>query len=187
MILADMRRSGGWWTRTRGLPPAVHRSWAASLGRLPGREVRVLAWAQTGSGFAVGSRSALSFPAPDGWSHLGWHEIARGGWDAGPQRLHWTTVGGVEDSLELQRPGRLPELFRERVAASIVLERFVPLDGRRGVLVTGRRDLSATDRPIVWQATLGPGLSWSTPGVGAAADAALLRLKIEYDTGEEGW
>lgn len=97
-------------------------------------------------------------------------------------QLSWRRYDGGRGSLELGEPGRLPELFRERVAASIVVEKFVALAGQRGVTITARRDLGA-DAAISWHASLSPGLTWDTEGVREAAAAAETELRAEYDLG----
>ena len=72
--------------------------------------------------------------------------------------------------MQLTEPGRMPELFRERIAATIALERFVPLAGERGVTITARRNLDDAGS-ISWHSTLTRGLTWQTEGVREAADA----------------
>ncbi len=178
-----MGKTGKWWSKTRGLPKSAYDSWAAALGAQPGRQVRILAWARAKDGYGVGSPSALSYGDEPGWTHIGWHQIEQGGWDTDTSRLAWTLYGGRRGSIELSEPGRLPELFRERVAASIVLEKFVPILGNRGVTISGRRDLSHGDVPITWNSTLGRGLTWQTEGVKAAADEAVAAVRTEYDMG----
>lgn len=172
-----------WWTKTRGLPQEVYESWASALRAQPGRQVRVLAWAKTLDGYCVGSPSALSFGDGTGWSHIGWHQIETGGWDADTGRLSWSLYGGDRDFMELSEVGRLPELFRERVSASIVLEKFIPIHNRRGVLISGRRDLADPDAPITWHSTLRGGLTWETEGVKAATDRAIVQVRTEYGGG----
>jgi hypothetical protein len=138
------------------------------------------------TGVAIASPSVLSYPveADDApWVHLGWHEIERGGWDAESSRLGWVRYGGERGQIELVQPGRLPEVFRERVAASIVLEKSVPILGARQVLIVARRDLAEADRPLSWQATLGRGLSWQGEGVRQAVDDAIAQVRTEYDMG----
>ena len=53
-----------------------------------------------------------------------------------------------EHAFAIDEPGRLLELVRERVTASVVLQRHVPVDGRRGVRVIARR-APAADRPTL--------------------------------------
>ena len=150
-----------------------------------------MAWATTPDGFAIGLPGALSIGSESVesgpvWTHLGWHRIEHGGWDVATRRLSWRTyVGegggaGERGGVELTAPGRLPELFRERVAASIVLERFVPLTGDRGVVITARRDL-ADGTEIDWHTTLTRGLTWVTPGVRETVDSLVAELRTEYD------
>ena len=183
-----MVKRSRWWSRSRGLPHDTYAAWAASLAADPGRQVRILAWARLTAasspvGFCVGSPSVLSFGRETSWTHVGWHRIEVGGWDQETGRLSWTLYGGERGAVELGEPGRLPELFRERVAASIVLEKFVPIIGNRGVLISGRRDLGSFDAPITWNSTLTSGLSWQTDGVQAAADEAVAMVRTEYDMG----
>jgi hypothetical protein len=142
----------------------------------------MLAWAPTSNGFGIGSPGALSYGGGGDWTHLGWHQIERGGWDEDGRRLRWQRYDGARGSLDLTVPGRLPELFRERVAASIALEKFVPLTGERGVTITARRNLS-DGRAIEWHATLTRGLTWQTSGVREAVDEVMAEVRTEYDFG----
>jgi hypothetical protein len=171
-----------WWSRSRGLPAAAYASWIESL---PPGPTRILAWARTGDGFCIGSPSRLSLSEGDQWRHVGWHEIERGGWDAESGVLTWTELAapgekGVPGSVALTEPGRLPELFRERVSATIAVEKFVALTGSRGVVITARRDLGA-DGGISWHSALTRGLTWETEGVRGAVDRAMAELRLEYD------
>ena len=172
-------RTSRWWSRTRGLPPPAYAAWTASLSERPGRPARILAWARGPDGYVVGSPAALSWGEEE-WRHVGWHEIERGGWNAETAQLSWVQYGGRRGSVGLEEPGRLPELFRERVAASIAVERFVSIHGDRGVIVTARRDLGR-DAEISWHTSLTRGLTWQTDGVRAMADEAMTRLRTEFD------
>jgi hypothetical protein len=156
---------------------------------VPGREARLLAWTHTADGYCIGSPSALSYGTAEGLDHVGWHAIEHGGWNSETHRLSWTLYSdgssGQHGFVQLVEPGRLPELFRERVAATIVLEQFFPFGGdarSRGVTVSARRDLAGHGVEIDWHATLTRGLSWQTDGVRALADRALAELRTEYDT-----
>lgn len=124
--------------------------------------------------------------AVEEWRHVGWHQIEHGGWNAESRSLSWTLYGGRRGRVGLADPGRLPELFRERVAASIVVERFVPIRGERGVTVTARRDLAGTS-PVTWHTTLTRGLSWSAAGVAEEAARACAELRSEYGSASAGW
>lgn len=172
-----------WWSRTRGVPEAAYSSWASSLSARSGRQVRILAWASTSDGFALASPSVLSYGDESGWDHLGWHEIERGGWDEETGMLTWSLYGGGTGEVSLTDPGRLPEVFRERVSASIVMEKLVPIRNGRGVLISGRRDLANGDDAITWNSTLQRGLTWQMEGVQAATEHAIAQVRSEYDMG----
>lgn len=147
---------------------------------VPGRAPRILAWAGEGDQLAIGSPSVLSTGDPGGWQHVGWHEIERGGWNDELHRLSWVRVDGRRGEVELAVPGRLPELFRERVEATIVLRQFVPLAGERGVTISARRPLGQPG-PLDWHTSLTRGLTWQTAGVREAVDDALARTRAEFD------
>jgi hypothetical protein len=124
------------------------------------------------------------------FTHVGWHEIEHGEWSAETRRLSWVCYPGDgrpgrRGVLELVEPGRVPELFRERVAATIVVERFVSLPlaggGEAGVTLSGRRDLGGSADAISWHATLSRGVSRQGPGVAEATEPALRRMRAEYD------
>jgi len=177
---------------TRGLPDEVYVSWRSSMTARGGAPTRILAWARSVDGFVVGSPAALSVGGagvgadPEDWRHVGWHEIEHGGWNAEARSLSWTLYAGRRGRVELAEPGRLPELFRERVAASIAVERFVPIRGERGVTVTARRDLGASGA-LTWHSSLTRGLSWSGEGVAEEVARASAELQSEYGSTPQGW
>jgi hypothetical protein len=183
----NTERGSAWWSRCRGLPRAIYESWRSSLAAQPDRPARILAWARSSTGYCIASPTALSYGDEAGWTHIGWHEIERGGWNAELRKLSWVLHAAPgkpspRGSLELLEPGRLPELFRERISATIAIERFVPLLGERGVTISARRDLGASGT-VAWHSTLTRGLSWETDGVRAAVDQAMEQLRTEYDVG----
>lgn len=170
-----------WWSKARGLPAEVYSSLIESLRADDRPTERILAWATSGEGYCVGFPAVLSYGNVGEWTHLGWHEIESGGWNSETRRLSWRTYAGRRGMLDLAEPARLPELFRERVAATIVVEKFVVLDDRRGVTISGRRDLARPDAPIAWHSTLTRGITWHTEGVQELADRALEQVRTEYD------
>lgn len=180
-------RRPAWWSRSRGLPKAVYDSWRFSLAAHPDRPARILAWATTSTGFCIASPTTLSYGDEKDWKHVGWHEIEHGSWNAELSRLSWVLHAAPGEpsprgSLELDEPGRLPELFRERILATIAVEKFVPLVGERGVTITARRDLGGSGT-VSWHSTLTRGLSWQTDGVRTAVDQAMEQVRTEYDLG----
>ena len=172
-------QSSRWWSRARGLPRDVHASWVASMAAEPGRPARILAWAAGGvpvERFCIGSPAVLSAGGVEAWQHVGWHRIERGGWNDELHQLSWVQLDGRRGSVQLDEPGRLPELFRERIEATIVVRQFVPLAGERGVTVSARRPPGGGG-PLIWHTSLTRGLSWQTPCVREAADDALAQTR----------
>lgn len=88
-----------------------------------------------------------------------WHEVDTGAWNPETWVLAASFVDGQEGrqwSLRrLTGPGMVPEVFRERTSASVVLTRIVDLGPRRSARVTVRNDLRT--RELVEQVLLGRG------------------------------
>ncbi|GAA5157220.1 hypothetical protein [Ornithinimicrobium tianjinense] len=88
-----------------------------------------------------------------------WHEVDAGAWNPETWMLAASFVDGIEGrQWSLQRltgPGMVPEVFRERTSASVVLARVVDLGPRRSARVTVRNDLRT--RELVEQVLLGRG------------------------------
>jgi hypothetical protein len=88
-------------------------------------------------------------------------------------------VGGTRDALyrpehrlALIDPDRLLSLVRERVTASIVVQRHLPVRGQQGLRVLGRR-APGGHGAIAWFVDYDDGLDPADPDVAAVADEAL--------------
>lgn len=163
------------WFRRRGLPAAVR----ASLPLQPGE--RVIAHATTRDDeFVVATGRALYLP--DG-QRVGWHRIEHATWKNGWLHVREVVTGGggpaPEHHLRLTEPRALPDAVRERVTATIVVNRYSPLVGERGVRVVGRR-LPGTDS-IGWTLVFDPGLDPDDPGLRAMAEQVL--EDVRHQTG----
>lgn len=140
----------------------------------------VLASAVAASGETlVGTRDALHV----GDRRIPWEEVEAADWDRDESVLRVSEVGSwgetrVEHALVLEEPGRMLELIRERVTASVVLQRHVPVEGRRGLRVIARR-APRGDRPIAWFFEYDEGVDPGDPAVRSAANAALASLRAE--------
>lgn len=147
---------------------------------------RLLAWAETTSGGVVaGTRDALYV---DG-RRLPWEQVEAADWDRDTDTLRVSEVGSwgeerVEHTVTLDEAARLLELVRERVTASIVLQRHVPLEGRRGLRVIARR-APRGDRPIQWIHEYDEGVDPADPVVREAARTALAAARDEVGTGPD--
>lgn len=162
----------------RGLEESLRR--ARSDAGLPAKAA-VLAAAPTGSGWCVLQDDLLAHNdgAPQ-WVLVPWHTIERGGFNAQGSSLTWALADGRRGSVFLDRPGSLPDVFRERVEATIVLEQHVPIAGtREGGVVSARRPLGGGAREIVWRVRRGRGTP-DTPEVNAVLDQRRADLQAEY-------
>ena len=126
------------------------------------RGERLLADTAAAEGHLGGTRDALyllrtregsSFELSE-TVRIPWEEIEAADWDADSSVLRVTEVGSwgeqrAEHRFTIEEPGRLLELVRERVTASIVLQRHVPVDGRRGLRVIARR-APRGDQAVQW-------------------------------------
>jgi hypothetical protein len=141
---------------------------------------KVLAWAAAGSGVVAGTRSALYLP--DG-ARIPWEQVEAADWDLESATLKVTEVGTWGEprpsySFVLTETGRLLELVRERVTATVVLQRHVPLRGSRGVRVIARRAATG-DRALTWLFEYDEGIDPDDPFVEHAAQEALTAAQGE--------
>ncbi len=147
---------------------------------------KVLAWAESSSGPVVaGTRDALYVVSPGSQieTRLPWEQVEAADWDRDTSRLRISEVGSwgeerVEHTLTIEEPRRLLELVRERVTASVVLQRHVPLTGRRGMRVIARR-APRGDRSLAWFYEYDEGVDPDNPDVRATAAAALAAARDE--------
>jgi hypothetical protein len=146
---------------------------------------RLLAWAPVAGGqWVAGTRDALYLP--DG--RLPWEEIEAADWDHELARLRVAEVGQwglprVEHALMLDASApydtdRLLQLVRERVTASVLLVRHVPITGKRGVRVVARRAPSGRSE-VHWVYEYDAGVDPTDPVVQAAASAALASARAD--------
>ena len=140
---------------------------------------RLLAWATTAQGPVGGTRDALYLPG----ARVPWERVQATDWDRETSVLRVSEVGSwgavrPEHVLDVEEPGRLLELVRERVTASVVLQRHVPLEGRRGVRVIARR-APRGDRPVEWLYEYDEGIDPDDPAVRFEAERALAAARDE--------
>ncbi len=162
------------------------------LARLP-RGERVLAAAESEGRWVIGTRDALVIAGPEigpeigpetdpGVVRLPWEQVQDAEWDREGSVLRVTGVGEYGRPrpsyvFTLADPRLLLQLIRERVTASIVLQRGVLLDGERGFKVIGRRPPSGG--PVVWMHEYDEGVDPGDPAVAALAEEALAAARAE--------
>ena len=157
---------------------------------------RVLAAAEALDGtWLVGTRADLVMLAPAAGgpgpveTRIPWEQVEDADWDRDDSRLRIREIGAYGEPrpsyvfvMPEVEPGDLLQLIRERVSASVVLQRGHLVDGKRGFKVVGRR--SPSGGPISWMYEYDEGVDPADPVVAEAA-AGLLRRARE-DVGETG-
>lgn len=170
--------------RRRILPRAV----AERVGARP------LAFVEAEGTWLVGTRSELVL-LPSGAdtsdpevTRIPWERVEGADWDREESRLRVTELGewglprpSYVFAMPEAEPAMLLQLIRERVTASVVLQRGRLIEGRRGLKVIGRR--SPAGGPITWMHEYDAGIDPHDPEVAAVAEA-LLR-EAQADVGEQ--
>jgi hypothetical protein len=143
------------------LPPEVRKSLATEPGE------RVLTFAPGAvAGYVVATNLALHLT--DG-TRVPYERIDKATWDE--QGVRVLTTDGTSHIEHVSEPRLVPETLRERVNATIVVNKHVDLPGRGGVRLVLRR------RPggemLGWTMVFDDGLDPEDPGVRAQAEQAL--------------
>jgi hypothetical protein len=145
---------------------------------------RVLAWAtdQRGTWYA-GSGRGLLISTADRSLRIPWERIEHAEWDGDAELLVVVEVAEFGEAKPVHRaalyePERLLQLVRERITASVVLERFVQVTGRRGITVVARR-APHTDEPLTWSFVVDPALDETSAEVIAAIERGFVDARAE--------
>ena len=157
---------------------------AAVAARVDGRP---LAFAETTDGtWLIGTRTALVVVAGD-LVAIPWEHLEGADWDRDESRLRFTEIGRFGEprpsysfTLPEVEPAGLLQLIRERVSASVVLQRGQLVSGKRGFKVIGRR--SPAGGPISWMVEYDEGVDPDDQAVATAVDAVLAQARA--DVGE---
>jgi hypothetical protein len=141
---------------------------------------KVLAWAAAGPDVVAGTNAALYLP---GGLRVPWEQVEAADWDREAETLRVSEVGtwGQERpaySFMLSEPALLLQLVRERVTASVVLQRHVAIRGKHGVRVIARRAATGA-RELSWLFEYDEGIDPADPFVDHAAQEALAAARDE--------
>jgi hypothetical protein len=156
-----------------------------------------LAFVQAENTWLVGTRTELVLvttgePTDDAGpepsvTRIPWERVEGADWHRDDSRLRISEVGefgrprpSYEFAMPDAEPALLLQLIRERVTASVVLQRGQLIEGKRGLKVIGRR--SPVGGPIAWMHEYDAGIDPDDPDVAAAADALLREARA--DVGE---
>ena len=157
---------------------------------------RALAFAEADGSWLVGTRTELAVlrPGEDRAGEAGptevripWERVEGAHWDRELSRLRIDEIGEYGQprpshlfTMLEQEPTLLLQLIRERVTASVVLQRGQLVAGKRGFKVIGRR--SPMGGPITWMHEYDDGVDPDDPEVATAAAALLEQARA--DVGE---
>lgn len=135
---------------------------------------RVLAAA----GPVAGTRDALYLPA-----RIPWEQVAAADWDAEERTLSVTEVARFGEPspvhvVRLDDAERLLQLVRERVTASIALQRHVPVRERAAVRVLARQAPGRRGE-LAWFVEYDAALDPADPEVDAVVQAALATARAD--------
>ncbi|MFV0405238.1 MAG: hypothetical protein ACK5LN_00170 [Propioniciclava sp.] len=158
------------------IPSDVRTRLQDQLGQRP----VVLAWARTDDGVAVALPDQLAVDRGGAWECLPWEDVLTGGWDRADGALRWRRVStSADESVALSDPGSLPEVFRERVEATILVQQTVQAGPGRSITLTGRRSLAEGEVTIRWTAHPAPGVRMEGETL-AFVERQLAKLRAEY-------
>lgn len=143
-----------------------------------GRRVDVIAQGSGPEVSLLATKESLALRELGQWRVFGWEQIANGAWRDTESSFFWTTTAGEAFTVHLDDPGRLPELFRERVQSSMVVTLSHDLQKGR-VQIIGRRTLDGSDA-MTWYAVAGGGADLAEPAVADFVVSETDRLKAEY-------
>lgn len=125
------------------------------LATVVGDRPEVLATANSPQGQVFALRDVLAVPGSSAWQLIGWHLIVEGGFRPDSKQLWWRLIDGDEGSIQLDSPNALPEVFRERVTASIVMQQRVQTPSGHEAVISARRNLGSDE------------MTWNVSAVGA--------------------
>ena len=164
--------------RSGGVPAEVR----ARTGLLRGEKVLAHGRAQDGT-WLLGTRTRFVVVPDQGEvASIPWERVEDAAWELDATTLTVSEIGEYGERrpsyvFVLEDPALLLQLVRERVTASIVLQRRVPVRGKLGLTVIGRR--SPVGGEVAWMHAYDAGLDPSDPEVVVVADLALAQARAE--------
>ena len=164
------------------MKPFWSRTSAPSVSVAPGERVLASAAADDGTVLA-GTRDAFYVARGEETRRVPWEQVEAADWDRDTDTFRLSEVGTWGEqrpvhTATLADPGRLLELVRERVTASVVLQRHVTVSGRRGLRVIARRAPSGSGG-VEWVYEYDEGVDPDDPAVRDVARATLEAMRRE--------
>lgn len=152
-----------------GLPASARAALPLAAGE------RVLAYAAADGGYLVATDRALYLPS--GY-RIGWEHVEHAGWQRGGVYVREIVALGEEPAehyVGVTEPGALPDIVRDRVTSSIVINQHVRLTQQGGVRMVGRRRPGSGE--VVWNLVFDPELDARDPEVRARAERVLVEVR----------
>ncbi|QNN53311.1 hypothetical protein [Nocardioides mesophilus] len=144
---------------------------------LPSGEKVLAACPTRDASWLLGTRTAfVAVPAEGEPTRIPWERVESADWSREDERLRVNEVGDFGHLrpvhiFTVDEPATLLPFVRERVTATVVLQRRVTVRGRQGLTVIGRRTPDGGE--ITWAYQLDPGLDPDDPEVRRLAEAGL--------------
>ena len=150
----------------------------AEVSALVSEHERVLVWsALNPAGWLVATDESLHTTEPS--IDARWVQVLGASWDDPVLEVRLLADGEVVSlQVEPVDARSVPQVVRERIEQSLMVEKHVPLSGSLGVRFLARRDPQNVD--VFWQRLPDPGIDLSDPGLAAAADRAEAELRQVY-------
>jgi hypothetical protein len=154
------------------------------------RGEKPLAHAATTDGtWLLGTRDALVIVEPAETLRVPWERVETADWDREEDRLRVAEVGDFGrvrpvHSFTVTEPGQLLAMVRERVTASVLIQRRVVVAGSRGLTVIARR-APRGDGQVIWACEYDTGLDPQDPAVRDVADRAVRAAQDELGPGRQ--
>lgn len=140
--------------------------------------VRVLAWDRTDpAGVVAATRDRFVCTAPE--LDVPWVEVLGAAWD--DPILELLVLRGESSTTwrcHLVKAEVLPQVVRERIMQSLLMQHYEVIDGGRGVRFLARRDPDSNE--TFWQRVVDPGLDVTRPEVAQRLAAIQTELSAAY-------
>lgn len=175
------------WLRHDGAMPLFRRNrpsaeLTAGLDQALGHQPRLLGWGSGPRVAVVATPENFAWRVgEEPWQVVAWEQVRTGGWKSEQSQMWWRLVDGTGEKLVLDDEQSFPGVFRERVQASIALQKRLELEDGSAVLVAARRSPAASDPKLGWDVMPLAGADLEDPAVKAEVDAALAELRGDYD------
>lgn len=167
------------WRRPAPAPPEVRQRAGLRRGE------RVLAHAQETEEpgrWLLATRDALVVVGSAAAERLDWERIQAADWDREEERLRVGEVGEFGEPrpvhvFALDAPDTFLRVVRERVSASVVVQRTYRERGKQGFTVIARRRPAGGE--LLWMVEYDEGLDPAEPAVAEVVGAALERARAD--------